>query len=263
MGWMWAKKMEMPKRIDSHAHLLDEKFDADREELIEKLSEEMEAVIECASAPEDFEKILALTQRYPLIYGAVGVHPTDAECFDEQTPERICSLLAQPKILAIGEIGLDYYWFPEKRELQQRVLRAQMALAGEQGVPVILHNREATGDMLALLKEFPGQRGAMHCFSGSIETARTLLDLGYYLGFGGALTFANNRKGVESAAYAPLDRILLETDSPYLAPVPLRGKRNNPANTRYVAERLAEIKGISAEEVVQAANANARKLFGF
>ena len=147
--------------------------------------------------------------------------------------------------------------------MQQRVLRAQMALAGEQGVPVILHNREATGDMLALLREFPGQRGVMHCFSGSVETARTLLDLGYYLGFGGALTFANNRKGVESAAYAPLDRILLETDSPYLAPVPLRGKRNNPANTRYVAERLAEIKGISAGEVVQAANANARALFGF
>ena len=255
--------MQTTKLIDSHAHLLDERFDADRQQLIQKLSLEMEAVIECASGPRDFDKILELTRRYPLLYGAVGVHP---EAVDEYTPavlERIRGLLDEPKILAIGEIGLDYHWEPEKKEAQQRILRAQMALAAQKHRPVILHSRESTLDMLALLSEFPGQRGVMHCFSGSVETARTLLNAGYYLGFGGTLTFSNNRKGVEAAAFAPMDRILIETDSPYLAPVPVRGTRNNPANTRYVAERLAEIKGLSLERVIEAANANAKKLFGF
>ena len=256
-------KTVIPKLIDSHAHLLDERFDADREELISELSQTMQAVIECASGPEDFDKVLELTQRHPLIYGAVGVHPEAASEYAPLVLERIRSLLAHPKILAIGEIGLDYHWEPEKKQAQQRVLRAQMALAGELGAPVILHNRESTGDMLTLLGEFPGQRGVMHCFSGSVETARRLLDLGYYLGFGGTLTFSNNRKGVEAVAYTPMERILIETDSPYLAPVPLRGKRNNPGNTRYVAERLAEIKGLAAEAVIKAANANARALFGF
>lgn len=252
-----------PRLVDSHAHLLDAKFDEDREQLIEELSAGMEAVIECASAPEDFSKILGLTRRHRVLYGAVGVHPEAVDSYTPAALMQIKSLLDEPKILAIGEIGLDYHWEPEKKEAQKEILRAQMALAGRLRKPVILHNRESTGDMMELLGEFPGQRGVMHCFSGSVDTARTLLNWGYYLGFGGTLTFSNNRKGVESAAFAPMDRILIETDSPYLAPVPLRGTRNNPANTRYVAEKLAEIKGMPVEEVVRAANANAKALFGF
>ena len=263
MAWRLAKKMKEQKLIDSHAHLLDERFDEDRAQLIEDLSRQMEAVIECASAPEDFERILELTRRYPLIYGAVGVHPESVDSYTQQALERIEHLLEEPKILAIGEIGLDYHWEPEKKERQKEALCAQMELAGRLRRPVVLHSRDATADMLALLGEFPGQRGVLHCFSGSVDTARELLNRGYYLGFGGTLTFSNNRRGVEVAAYAPLDRILIETDSPYLAPVPVRGTRNNPANTRYVAKRLAEIKGISREEVILAANANARELFGF
>lgn len=252
-----------PRLVDSHAHLLDAKFDVDREQLLGELAVGMEAVIECASAPEDFRKILDLTRRHAIMYGAVGVHPEAVDCYTPAVQAQIEALLDEPKILAIGEIGLDYHWEPEKKQAQKEILRAQMALAGRRGKPVILHNRESTGDMMELLREFPGQCGVMHCFSGSVDTARTLLNWGYYLGFGGTLTFSNNRKGIEAAAFAPMDRILIETDSPYLAPVPIRGTRNNPANTRYVAEKLAEVKRMPVEEVVRMANANAKALFGF
>lgn len=250
------------KFIDSHAHLLDARFDEDREQVMRELQEEGIAyVVECASAPGDFDEVIALTRRFEMVYGALGVHPEAAEEYSPDVEGRIARLSAERKIVAVGEIGLDYHYEIASRTLQREVLAAQLSLADRLGLPVILHSREATSDMLETLEAAPRVRGVMHCYSGSVETMKRLLKWDFYFGFGGSLTFKNNKKTVEAAAYAPLERILIETDSPYLAPVPMRGKRNTPAYVRYVAEKLAEIKGISTEEIARQTYLNAQRLF--
>lgn len=248
--------------IDSHAHLLDERFDEDRGEVIASLSHKgILAVIECATGPADIAAAAQLAAENPAIYAAVGVHPHDARSYTPKVEAQIRELSRQSKVAAIGEIGLDYHYDFSPRPVQQGVLRRQLALAQELGLPVILHNRESTADMLEILREFAPLQGVMHCFSGSLETMKILLDMGLYIGIGGSLTFKNSVKPVEAAKQVPQDRFLIETDSPYLAPVPMRGKRNEPSFTRYVAERLAGLRSQTQEEIQAQAVENTRRLF--
>lgn len=249
--------------FDSHAHLCDGRFDADRTQLIGSLAAKgVLGVLECATGPEDLHVVVELAAQYAQIWAAVGVHPHEADAYSPQVETDVRTLAAQPKVVAIGEIGLDYHYDFSPRAAQQAVLDAQLVLAHELGLPVVLHSREATQDMLAALRRAPGVRGVLHCFSGSVETARQALDLGLHLGVGGSLTFKNAVKALEVAAYAPLDRLLVETDSPYLAPVPLRGQRNDPSLVRLVAEKLAAVRGISLEKIAEATWQNTVRLFG-
>ncbi len=248
--------------VDSHAHLNDEQFDEDRGGLIASLSDKgIRAVIECAAEPGDLDAAADLARRYQPVYAAVGVHPHSASEYTDEVEEHIKALCQEKKVVAIGEIGLDYHYDFSPRAVQKQVLRRQIALAREIGLPVILHSRESTADMLAILTEYREIKGVMHCFSGSVETMRTLLRLGMYIGFGGSLTFKNNMKTVAAAREVPLNRMLVETDSPYMAPVPMRGKRNQPAYTRYVVQKLAEIKNLQEEEVARMTTENADALF--
>ncbi|MBQ9942091.1 MAG: TatD family hydrolase [Christensenellaceae bacterium] len=249
-------------RIDSHAHLNNKRFDADRGELIASLCDNgVKAVLECATEPGDLQSVVDLAEANERIFAAVGVHPHDASAYTREVEETIRDLAGREKVVAIGEIGLDYHYDFSPRDVQKQVLRAQLALAKELDMPVSLHSRESTADMLEILAEFAPLKGVMHCFSGSVETMRIVLGMGLHIGFGGSLTFKGNVKTVAAAEEVPLDRILLETDSPYLAPVPMRGRRNDPTMTCYVAEKLAEIKGISAEEIAAIAMENTLKLF--
>ncbi len=248
--------------IDTHAHLLSYKYDEDREELINELSFSMEAIIENASSSGDFAGVMELIQRYPFIYGAIGIHPEGVDGYDADTLDTIRKLQENEKILAVGEIGLDYYWVKDNWDIQQKVLRDQLELALEIGKPVVIHDRDATNDIIGILGEYEGLRGEMHCFVGDIDEARFILDRGMYLGYGGILTFKNPGNMEETFRYAPLDRILLETDSPYLAPVPMRGKRNRPDYVYHTARRMAEIKGMEVEEMISVLNRNARTLYG-
>ena len=250
--------------FDTHAHYDDEAFDADREALLTALPESgVEAVVNPGITVETSRKALALVERYPHVWAAVGIHPEDCAGSGEADLEAIRALAAHPKAVAIGEIGLDYYW-PENppRAFQQEIFRRQMALAEELDLPVIIHDREAHGDCLAIVKEFPRVRGVFHCYSGSPEMAKELLKLGWYLGFDGPITFKNARRAPEVAAVTPLKRMLLETDSPYLAPVPHRGKRNDSRLLPLVAEKLGEWKGLAPEAVAEAAFRNAVEFFG-
>ena len=196
------------------------------------------------------------------VYAAVGIHPENCAGFVPADIDVLRELARQPKVAAIGEIGLDYYWAENPpRELQQQVLRAQLALARALRLPVIFHDREAHGDSLAIVREFPDVTGVFHCFSGSPEMARELLDLGWYLGFDGPVTYKNARRAPEVAAVTPLDRMLIETDSPYMTPVPHRGERNDSAYVRLVAEKLAEWKGVPVEQLARATLENGKRLF--
>ncbi len=250
------------KPVDSHTHLLDVAFDADREVLLKTLADEVAAIVECAGNVRSFERVLALAEKYPYIYGAVGVHPESASCWSPAAAERLREHLCKRKIVAVGEVGLDYHYEPGTAILQRRVLADQLDIAVEMDKPVILHNRESTRDMLDLLAAHKGNRGVVHCFTEGPAVAKQVLDRGFYMGFGGILTFRNPGPAAEAVRYAPMDRILLETDSPYLAPVPMRGHRNNPAYVRFVAGQVAVLRGMREEEVIAAANANAAALFG-
>lgn len=252
------------KAIDSHAHLLSDAFDADRHVLLGELPQQVQAVVECASSASDFEGVQRLVDRYSYIYGAVGIHP---ECVDEwEEPDAILQqiekFLQHKKIVAIGEIGLDYYWEPEKAEAQKQMLRAQLQLAVDTHTPVILHNRDATEDLFAIVGEYTSLRGVIHCFTEGPDILAQALELGLYIGIGGIVTFKNAGKVLEAAKMVPLERLLLETDSPYLAPVPKRGKRNNPAYVQYVAEFMAELRGLPTAELIAITNQNAKTLFG-
>ncbi len=205
---------------------------------------------------------VALARRYDHVYAAVGLHPENCAGTGEAELAAVAALLAEPKVVAIGEIGLDYYWAENPpREFQQEIFRRQLALAVERDMPVIVHDRDAHGDCLALVSEFPALRGVFHCFSGSPEMAETLLKRGWYLGFDGPVTYKNAKKAPEVIALCPLERMLLETDSPYLSPVPHRGERNDSRNLPWIAAKIAELKGLETGEIARICAENGRRLF--
>ena len=251
--------------FETHAHYDDAAFDEDRQEVLEGMDAlGVETVINVCAEVESLERTVALMEQYPHVYGAVGIHPDDAGKMNDQVLAKIRKLCAHEKTVAVGEIGLDYYWDKENHSVQKEWFCRQMEVAREEKLPFIIHSRDAAKDTLDLMKELRAGEmsgGVIHCFSYSRELAREYLNMGLYIGIGGVVTFKNGKKLKEVTEYTPLDRILLETDSPYLAPVPNRGKRNTSWNLPYVAEEIARIKGISTEEVIKVTRENARKLF--
>lgn len=275
--------------IDTHVHYDDEAFDADREELIGSLQENnIGLVLDIGSTKESLPKIRSLMEQYDFVYGAMGLHPDEIGDLTEDLLGELREDMKNPKVLAVGEIGLDYYWNKEEQELQKAAFRKQINLALECGKPVVIHSREAAADTLEILREMYGKgslwealhgsasaasgtasgpterKGVMHCYSYSAEQARIYTrELGFYLGIGGVVTFKNAKKIKEVVADTPLEYIILETDCPYLAPVPYRGKRNCSLYLPYVVQAIAELKGVSPEEVERITEENARRLFLF
>ena len=249
--------------FDTHAHYDDEAFDPDRQLLLESLPQRGVAlVVNPGCDLPSSRKALSYAAEYPHVYAAVGIHPENCGTFTPADIDALRRLAQQPKVMAIGEIGLDYYWEQNPpRPFQQQVLRAQLALAQELRLPVIFHDRDAHGDSLSIVREFPEVTGVFHCFSGSPEMAKELLDMGWYLGFDGPVTYKNARRAPEVAAVTPLDRILIETDSPYMTPVPYRGQRNDSSYVRLVAEKLAEWKNVPVELLAHATLENGKRLF--
>ena len=251
--------------FDTHAHMDDRAFDADRETLLSALPEQgIGLLMNPGCSLVSSRAASALASRYDYIYAAVGSHPDAADEVNDVTLEEyrtLCKL--NPKIRAIGEIGLDYYWDKENHEKQEYWFRRQIALAREEKLPMIIHSREAAADTLRVMKEEKSEEigGVIHCFSYSVEMAEEYLKMGFYLGIGGVVTFKNAKKIKEVVQMAPMERILLETDSPYLAPVPYRGKRNSSLYLPYVVQEIAELKGISEEEVIETTEKNAVRLF--
>ena len=249
--------------FDTHAHLNDPAFDTDREELMNSLAAAgVGLVMNAGCSLESSREIVEMAAKYPWLYASVGSHPDSADEVCEAVIEeyrKLCKL--SEKVRAIGEIGLDYHYEDIPREIQQKAFRMQMELAAQLDMPVIVHERDAHNDGLAIVKEFPKVKGVFHCYSGSAEMARQLVELGWYIGFTGVLTFKNARKAVETAASIPLDRIVLETDCPFMAPEPFRGKRNHPGYLYRMAEKLAEIRGISVEEIHTITTENGKRLY--
>ena len=252
--------------FDTHAHYDDEAFGEDREELLSSLPEAgIKAVVNVGASLESTERSLGLAARYPFVYAAVGVHPSECGEMKEEDIRWLKKASAEEKAVAVGEIGLDYYWHrdPESHALQMEWFQRQMELAREEGLPFIIHSREAAADTLEAVKRLRAWEigGVIHCFSYSREMADEYLKMGLYLGIGGVVTFKNARRLKEAVAEAPLKQLLLETDSPYLAPEPNRGKRNSSLNLPYVAEEIARLKGVTPEEVIAVTEENARRLF--
>lgn len=256
--------MERVMIIDTHAHYDDEAFSEDRDVVIQKLKEAgIELVVNVGASMETSENTIQLTKEYDFFYGAVGVHPNETEELTEEKLETLRQYSRLPKIVAIGEIGLDYYWDEPARDVQKHWFSRQLDLAKEEKLPVIIHSRDAAKDTLDLLasQEYKEVNGVIHCFSYGVEMAREYLNREYYLGIGGVVTFNNAKKLKEVVAYAPLDRIVLETDCPYLSPVPNRGKRNSSLNLPYVVTQIATIKNVTEEEVIRVTNQNAKNLY--
>ena len=249
--------------FDTHAHLDDRAFDADRETLLASLPQQgIGLVMNPGCSLASSRAADALARKYPFVYAAVGSHPDAADEVDGQVLEeyrRMCR--ENPKIRAIGEIGLDYHYEDIPRSRQLEAFRAQMALARELNLPVIVHEREAHEDGMRVVEEFPEVTGVFHCYSGSGEMARWLVSRGWYIGFTGVLTFKNARKAVEVAQSIPMERIVLETDCPYMSPEPYRGKRNDPSRLCYMAQKLAQLRNLPLEEVEQITVENGKRLY--
>ncbi len=255
------------KITDIHAHYDDTRFDDCREDLLKELfAGEVSTAVGAATSIDSCKKQIELSEKFDRFYASVGIHPENAKDASkiEDTIKELEKMLEHPKVVAIGEIGLDYYWedYPD-RETQKAFFRAQLKLARRTGYPVVVHDREAHGDCLEIAREYKGVKGVFHSFSGSAEMARELVALGWYISFSGVVTFKNARKTVEAAQVVPLDRILTETDAPYLTPHPHRGERNDSHYISYILEKLAEIKGVSPEEMAVQVAKNARELFKF
>jgi TatD DNase family protein len=251
------------KLVDSHCHLDDSKFDDDREQVIERARAagvERMLAIGTGDGPPDLEVAVRLAERHPFIYATIGVHPHDASKATEETFARLRELATHPKVLAIGEIGLDYHYHFSPRDVQRSVFERQLALAAETARPIVIHTREAWDDTLAQIRGLP-HGGIMHCFTGDAAQARQALDRGFHLSFGGVLTFPKAESVREAARLTPDERLLVETDCPYLAPVPHRGKRNEPAFMVETVRRLAEVRGSSPEQIAELTTANFERLF--
>ena len=250
--------------LDSHAHLDDSRFDGGRDKLIEGLlNRGIGCVINAGADMKSSMASIELAKKYPHIYAAIGVHPHDAEAMTDDNIQELERMAAYERVVAIGEIGLDYYYDNSPRDVQKRRFVDQIELANRTGLPIIVHNRDAHGDTLDIIGQNRNKihGGVMHCYSGSVEMMREFIDLGLYISLGGPVTFKNAKKPVEVAREVPLERLLIETDCPYLTPHPFRGKRNDPSYVSLVAQRIAEIRGISAEEVARVTFQNALDLF--
>lgn len=251
------------KIFDTHAHYDSDSFDGDREAVIKELKENgVIGILNCGSDLYGLRKSVELAKNFDMFYAAVGIHPENADEFNEEVIKEIREYVKYEKVKAIGEIGLDYYWEENPpREVQKEVFRAQMKLADELNLPVIIHDRDAHGDTLEIMKEFPNVIGVVHCFSGSVEFAKECIKLGYYIGFTGVLTFKNAKKLVDVCREIPEDRMLVETDCPFMTPVPFRGKRNKSDYIEYIIDKMSEIRGISGEEMNEILLNNKRNLF--
>lgn len=250
--------------FETHAHYDDEAFDEDRDSLLKSLSEQgIEYVVNVGASISTTKKTLELMKEYPFLYGAVGVHPSETAELNEENFAWLKKLSGEPKVVAIGEIGLDYYWDTPERSIQKEWFDRQMELAKEVKLPAIIHSRDAAADTLDMIKASGLQSvsGIIHCFSYGKDMAKQYLDMGFYLGIGGVVTFKNAKKLVETVEYAPMSQLVLETDCPYLSPEPFRGKRNSSLNLIYVAKKIAEIKGMDYEEVIEITEQNAKKLY--
>lgn len=256
----------MMELIDTHAHLDDEKFAHDRAAVVERaLAAGVVKIITMGDSLDSSARSVALAERFEPVYAAVGIHPEEAQPMTAATDDRLAAWAAQEKVVAIGEIGLDYYWEKdeEKRALQRAIFVRQLDLARQLKLPVCIHDREAHGDMMKILKaEGKGLRGVLHCYSGSWEMATELLKGDWYFGVDGPLTYKNAAKLPEIVQRLPAERILIETDSPYLSPMPFRGKRNEPAHVLYIAKKAAELRGESLEAFARATRENTRELYG-
>ena len=250
--------------FDTHAHYDSRQFNEDRNELLSGLKDRgVSLVVNPGCDIPTSRTAVELAEKYPFIYAAVGFHPEELENASLSDLDTIRELAAHEKVVAIGEIGLDYYWVKDEegRKKEQEFFRAQMALAEELNLPVIVHDREAHGDTLAIVREFPNVKGVFHCYSGSVEMAQELVKMGWMISFTGVLTYHNARKAVEAAEAIPMEHLMIETDSPYMAPVPHRGKRNDSGYVLHVCEKLAEIKGIALEECAKITLENGCRFF--
>lgn len=250
--------------IESHAHYDDEKFDEDRDSLLRSLMDNgIEYVVNVSASLDSAKSTLELMKQYSFVYGSIGVHPEETKELNEENFQWLREMCILPKVVAIGEIGLDYYWDEPARDIQKTWFERQMELAREVKLPMIIHSRDAAQDTMEMMKSSKAQEigGVIHCFSYPVEVAREYLNMGFYLGIGGVVTFNNAKKLKEVVEYAPLSSLVLETDCPYLAPVPNRGKRNSSLNLIYVAQEIAKIKGIDCEEVIRITSENTKKMY--
>lgn len=252
------------KIFDTHAHYDDNAFDSDRDEVLRSLDENgIEAVVNVGASIQTTKNTLELIRKYPFVYGSAGVHPNETGELDDGLADWLAHVAREERIVAIGEIGLDYYWKEPEQKVQKFWFARQIALAREVGLPVIIHSRDAAKDTLDIIKAEKASElgGVIHCFSYGVELAREYLYMGFYLGIGGVVTFSNGKKLKEVVEYMPMDQMVLETDCPYLSPVPNRGKRNSSLNLPYVVEAVSQIKGISKEDVIAVTNKNAKRLY--
>jgi TatD DNase family protein len=250
--------------FDTHAHLNDEQYNEDLQEVIERAQNEgVSHMVVVGFDRTTIQRAMELTDKYDFIYACIGWHPVDAIDMTDEDLRWIEELTAHPKVVALGEMGLDYHWDKSPKDIQKQVFRKQIKLAKKVKLPIVIHNREATADIIDILKEEEAEEvgGIMHCFSGSPEVAKECVKMNFYISLGGPVTFKNAKKPKEVAAEIPLDKLLIETDCPYLAPHPYRGKRNEPSYVKLVAEQIAEIKGITFDEVAEVTSQNAKKIF--
>ncbi|MDD3254029.1 MAG: TatD family hydrolase [Lachnospiraceae bacterium] len=250
--------------FDTHVHYDDEAFQEDRDTVLKSLAEHgIEAVVNIGASIQTTKNTLQLMKQYPFVYGAVGVHPSETGELTEPLMDWLRQVASEPKVVAIGEIGLDYYWDEPAREVQKHWFVRQLELARQVKLPVVIHSRDAAQDTLDIMKAEHSEEigGVIHCFSYGVELAREYLKMGFYLGIGGVVTFANAKKLKEVVEYMPAERIVLETDCPYLSPVPNRGKRNSSLNLPYVVDMIAQLKGMTPEEVIAVTSQNAKRMY--
>lgn len=246
--------------IDSHVHLNSERFDEDRDEVLKRIEENLDFVVNIGYDLESSEISVDYANKYSFVYATIGFHPDEIEGYSDEAEKKLEELAKNKKVLAIGEIGLDYHWMTRPKEEQWEIFRRQLRLARKLNKPVVIHTREAMEDTINILNEFPDITGILHCYPGSVETAKRMIDR-FYLGIGGVLTFKNARKLIDVVTDIPIEKLVIETDCPYMAPTPYRGQRNEPIYTEEVAKKIAELKNISYDEVVRITNENTRKAY--
>ena len=254
----------MMNLFDTHAHILDDQFNEDRDQVIRNIYDNMALVVNIGCNLDDCPRTVALAEQYDKLYAAVGLHPEDVKTYTPEGWDMICRLAEHPKVVGIGETGLDYYWDTSTKDAQKVLFEQHIDLAKQLHKPLVIHDREAHGDTLEILKRTNAKEagGILHAFSGSVEMAMEVIKMGFYIGLGGPVTFKNARKAVEVAQAIPLEYLVIETDCPYMAPVPFRGKRNEPMLVQHTAAKIAELRSISLEELIEATYQNGKRVYG-